>query len=108
MGVLEEMESRKNIPNFSMLANLILVREELRLIEQDSSHFALHNLLIDLTQQKVPNEEMIFLKELISMNDSSKRIAILKKNLSNKNTLSHFYAFETYRVKTKSNNKYYF
>jgi hypothetical protein len=79
--ILEETESLKNIPDIKLFSKLVLFREELRLLEQESSHIALRSLSIDLIQNKVPNAEMTFIKELIIVKDSFTRISILKKTI---------------------------
>jgi len=79
--VLEETESLTNIPDLKLFSKLVLFREELRLLEQESSHIALRSLSIDLIQDRVPNAEMTFIKELILVKDSLARISILKKTI---------------------------
>lgn len=99
--LIDNMESRHEIFDIKLLAKTVLVREELRLFEQES-HCAVTFKLISGFTKKVPVVETAFLKEILNLKDSIERKAVIKKALVENNKIKDkMYNESTSEIKFK-------
>merc|ERR1712039_1141692 len=81
--LLEDMESLEIIPDIKLLAKIVILREELRLIERNTG--TKEEYRSKYIYQHVPSVEMAFLKELMRVDDCTKRKNIIKTAISGDN-----------------------
>lgn len=91
--LLEDLESAETVTDLPFLAKLVLVREEIRLVGEETELKKAGKFTTQYIYQQLPVAELAFLKELMLLNDSPTRKTALTdafmgdKRIIQKNTL---------------------
>ncbi|GIL68488.1 hypothetical protein Vafri_21758 [Volvox africanus] len=74
---IDEMEEQPEIPDRRLLARLVLLREEVRLLREEARFNAGAEQPIEPVRSNVPQRCAAFLKELVAVSDPLRRVGLL-------------------------------